>query len=231
LPGSAAFIYVTSVAQVAGGIAIQFRKTERLGALTLGIVYLLFSLTWVARIAAQPLVYDRWANAFERLALVAGAMVAYGAASPSVPYAKHICRAGMTLFGICVVSFMLEQAVHLGATAELVPKWLPPSQMFWAVATTIAFALAAFSILSRSKALLASRLLTLMLLIFGTTIWIPTLIADPSNHANWGETLETFAIAGSAWVLADFLGRESTRQNLGTRGRPVSLGRAQSSSS
>ncbi|MEO9170935.1 MAG: hypothetical protein ABI282_09010, partial [Candidatus Baltobacteraceae bacterium] len=170
LPGVAPFIYVTSVAQVIGGIAIQFRKTARLGALTLGIVYLLFALTWATRIIAQPLVYDRWGNVFERLAFVAGAMLVYGSASPSASYAKNICRAAVILFGICVVSFTLEQAAYLGPTAALVPKWLPPSRMFWAAATTIAFALAAVSILSGYKALLASRLLTLMLVIFGVVI-------------------------------------------------------------
>jgi hypothetical protein len=44
-----------------------------------------------------------------------------------------------------------------------------------------------------------------MLLIFGVTIWIPMLIAQPGQPENWSEGLETFAIAGAAWVIADFL--------------------------
>jgi hypothetical protein len=195
LPGGMAFVYLTSIAQGAGGVAIQFRRTTNLGALTLGVVYLVFALTWLPGIVAQPLVYNNWGSVFERLAFVAGALIVYGGAS------------GVPLFGACVVSFMLEQAFYLGATAGLVPKWLPPSQMFWAVTTTIAFGLAAISILSGYKALLASRLLTSMLVIFGIVVWIPILIADPSNHANWGETLETFAIAGVAWIVADFFGQ------------------------
>jgi len=55
-------------------------------------------------------------------------------------------------------------------------------------------------------ALLAARLLTIMLLIFGLIVWIPLLLSAPRSHTNWSETVETFAIAGTAWILADLLG-------------------------
>jgi hypothetical protein len=32
------------------------------------------------------------------------------------------------------------------------------------------------------------------------------LVSDPRNHTNWSETAETFAIAGTAWILAELLG-------------------------
>ena len=92
------------------------------------------------------------------------------------------------------------------ATAGLVPKWLPPSQMFWAVATTVLFALAAVALLTNRMALLATRLLTMMLVIFGLLVWVPLLLSDPHNYTNWSETAETFEIAGVAWILADLLG-------------------------
>ena len=55
-------------------------------------------------------------------------------------------------------------------------------------------------------ALLATRLLTTMILIFRLLVWIPLLRSAPRSHANWSETVETFAIAGTAWILADLLG-------------------------
>jgi len=108
--------------------------------------------------------------------------------------------------GICAASFTLEQAFYLGATANLVPKWLPPSQMFWAVTTTVFFGLAAVALLTNRVALLATRLLTMMLVMFGLLVWVPLLLSAPRNHTNWSETVETFAIAGTAWILADLLG-------------------------
>jgi hypothetical protein len=78
--------------------------------------------------------------------------------------------------------------------------------MFWAVTTTVLFALAAVALLTNRRALLATRLLTMMLVIFGLLVWVPLLLSDPHNHTNWSETTETFAIAGAAWILADLLG-------------------------
>ena len=115
-------------------------------------------------------------------------------------------RIGRILLGICAASFTLEQAIYLHATASLVPKWLPPSQMFWAAATTVLFALAAVALLTNRMALLATRLLTMMLVIFALLVWVPLLLSDPHSHTNWSENAETFAIAGAAWILADLLG-------------------------
>jgi hypothetical protein len=108
--------------------------------------------------------------------------------------------------GICAISFALEQAIYLNATTILVPKWLPPGQMFWAIATTVPFALAAVALFTNLMALLATRLLTIMLVSFGLLVWIPLLVSHPRSHTNWSEAAETFAIAGAAWILADLLG-------------------------
>ena len=210
LPGSAAFIVVTSVAQIIGGAAMLFRKTIVLGAIVLGVVYLAISLTFVPGVVAQPGVYASWGNVFYQLALVVGAAVAYGLASPSPPYAATLCRGAVMLFGLCNISFAIEQVEFLARTVSLVPKWIPPNGMFWAIATTIAFGLAGIALVVGYKSLLASRLLALMLLVFGVTIWIPILVADPKKHRNWSEGLETFAIAGVAWIVADFLGRRES---------------------
>ena len=115
-------------------------------------------------------------------------------------------RIGRILMGLCATSFTLEQAIYLHATASLVPKWIPPNQMFWAVTTTVLFALAALALLTNRMALLAARLLTAMVVIFGLLVWVPLVVSDPRNHTNWSEFAETFAIAGAAWILADLLG-------------------------
>jgi hypothetical protein len=69
---------------------------------------------------------------------------------------------------------------------------------------TVLFALAAVALLTNRMALLATRLLTMMLVIFGR---VPLLLSDPHNHTNWSENAETFGIAGAAWILADLLGK------------------------
>ena len=71
-----------------------------------------------------------------------GAAIVYSRLS-SAWAREMVNRIGRILLGICTASFSLEQGLYLGATANLVPKWLLPSQMFWAIATTVLFALAA----------------------------------------------------------------------------------------
>jgi hypothetical protein len=199
------FLYIAAAAQILGGIAIQFPRTAKMGAAVLGVTYLVLALLYVPRIVARPQVYDRWGNFFEWFSLVIGPAIVYGRLSRGSP--KTLGRIACILLGVCVASFTVEQAIHLGDTASLVPKWFPPSQMFWAVATTFAFGLAAVALLTNRMALLATRLLTAMLVIFGLLVWVPILFSDPHSQANWSETIETFAIAGVAWILADLHGQ------------------------
>ncbi len=198
-------VYAASAAQILGGVAIQFRRTVKTGAAVLGAGYLVFVLLCLPGIVAKPQIYNSWGNFFEQFSLLTGAAIVYARWS-SVWSQERLNRIGRTLLGICAASFTLEQALYLQATASLVPKWLPPSQMFWAVATTVFFALSATALLTNRMALLATRLLTLMLVIFGLLVWVPLLLSDPHSRTNWSEGAETFAIAGAAWILADLLG-------------------------
>ena len=198
------FAYAASAAQIFGGATIQFRRTAKIGAAVLGAVYLVIALLSVPQIIATPRVFSPWGNFFNQFAMVTGAAIVYGRLSSALAPQK-LDRIGRILFGVCTVSFTLYQALYLDLTAALVPKWFPPNQMFWAVATTVTFALAAMALLVNRLALLATRLLTLMLVSFGLLVWIPLLFSDPHTHSSWTETAETFAIAGAAWILADLL--------------------------
>jgi hypothetical protein len=198
-------VYAAAAALLFGGAAIPFRRTSKTGAAVLGAVYLVFALQCVPRIVATPQIYNSWGNFFEQFSLVTGAAIVYARLS-SAWSRETRNRIGRILLGICAASFTLEQAIYIHATAILVPKWLPPNQMFWAVTTTVLFALAAVALLTNRMALLATRLLTMMLVIFGLLVWVPLLLSDPHDHTNWSENAETFAIAGAAWILADLLG-------------------------
>ena len=190
-------IYAAAGAQIFGGAAIQFRRTAKTGAVVLGAVYLAFALLCVPGIVAAPRIYNSWGNFFEQLSLVTGPAIVYARWS-SAWSRETLNRIGRILLGMCAASFTLEQAFYLGATAHLVPKWLPLNQMFWAVTTIVLFALAALALLMNRMALLAARLLTMMLVIFGLLVWVPLVLADPHSHTNWSENVETFAIAGTA---------------------------------
>jgi hypothetical protein len=198
-------VYAAAAALLFGGAAIQFRRTAKAGAAVLGAAYLVFVLLSVPGIVAEPQIYNSWGNFFEQFSLLSGAAIVYARLSSAWP-PETLTRIGRILLGICAASFTLEQAIYLDATAKFVPKWVPPTQMFWAVTTTVFFALAAVALLTNRMALLASRLLTMMVVSFGLLVWIPLVFSNPHNHTNWSENAGTFEIAGAVWILADILG-------------------------
>jgi len=211
VPHREILVYIAAAIELFGGVAIQWPRTARIGALALGSLYLFFALMWVPHIAAEPLVYDRWGNFFEQFSLVSGALIVYATVGRSdSERAPRTARIGYIFFGICVVSFTLEQLFYLSGTASFVPKWIPPGQMFWAITTTIALGLAAIALLSGRVALPASRLLTMMLIGFGLLVWLPAPFADPHKIISWAGNAQNLAITGAAWIVADFLGQKAS---------------------
>jgi len=191
-------------ALITGGIGIQYPRTARLSAVVLVIVYLCFSLACIPGIIAAENIYDRFGGSFFLFfSLLCGAIALYAATEANAARAVVFGRLAGLGLGVCAISFTLGQALLLRDTASLVPKWIPPNQMFWAILTTVAFGLAAIAILINRQARLAIRLMTLMLALFGVMVWVPRLIAHPKAHFNWSECVLTFLITGAAWVVAD----------------------------
>lgn len=225
MPHREILVYIAAGIELFGGIAIQWRKTARVGALSLAIMYLAWALLWVPHIIRKPRVYDGYGNFFEQFSIFSAALLVVACfENNGIPAIRNsvenhralaperlphliLARLGYIFFGICVVSFTLEQLFYLRGTASFVPKWIPPGQMFWAVATTIFFALASIALLSGHFALLASRLLTVMIVGFQLLIWLPAPFADPHRLINWAGNAQNLAIAGSAWIVADYLNR------------------------
>jgi hypothetical protein len=191
-------------AQIAGGIGVLYPRTARLASVVLCVVYLCFSLACIPDIIAASNIYDRFGGSFFLFfSLFCGAFAVYAAAERDGAKAILLGRVARLGLGICAISFTLGQALLLRQTAQLVPKWIPPNQMFWAVLTTIAFALAAIAILANRRARLAIRLMALMLGFFGVLVWVPHLIARPQAHFIWSECALTFLVAGAAWAVAE----------------------------
>jgi uncharacterized membrane protein YphA (DoxX/SURF4 family) len=193
------------IAQILGGIAIAIPPAARAGSVLLCAVYALFALTCIPGIVAHPAVFGQYDAFFEQFSLLSGALALYAVTGPNALGSTALGRAARIGFGLSAVSFTLAQAIYLHPTARLVPAWIPPNQMFWAILTTVAFALAAVAILVNIQALLAIRLLTAMLAGFGVLVWVPLLVAHGSVHGFWSEFALTVLITGAAWVVGDAL--------------------------
>lgn len=190
------------IALIAGGIGALYPRTARLGSVVLGVVYACFALACVPDIIAAANIYDKYGGSFfVFFSLFCGAIALCAAAQAGSGRAVLFGRVARLGLGVCAISFTLGQALLLRDTAHLVPKWIPPNQMFWAGLTTIAFALAALALLINQQAKLAARLMTVMLVLFAVLVWIPLLIAHPRAHFSWSECVLTLLVAGAAWMV------------------------------
>jgi uncharacterized membrane protein YphA (DoxX/SURF4 family) len=220
VPHRGILIYLMATIEILGGVAVLWPRTARAGAVALGTVYFTFASLGVPLIIKDPLIYNGYGNFFEQFSFVSGAMILYACCGASATArTARLAQIGYYSFEICVVSFGLEQLFYLSQTASLVPKWIPLGQMFWAKATTAAFALAAIALLTGFMARLAAGLTTAMLVGFGLLVWLPALFANRHSFVNWSEGAETLGIAATGWIVADFLGQRGSAKSA-----PASLG-------
>jgi hypothetical protein len=194
---------VSSSFKLRGGLGCSTQRPRVWRRFVLGIIYLLFSLACIPGILVAPAVYVHYLSFFEQFSLLSGAIALYAATEANAAWAIAFGRVPHLGIGVGAISFTLSQILYLPATADLVPKWIPPNQTFWAILTTIAFALAAIAILINRQARLAIRLMTLMLALFGVLVWVPCLIAHAKAHLNRSEFALTFLITGALWMVAD----------------------------
>ncbi|MGA9304014.1 MAG: hypothetical protein WBW31_01295 [Candidatus Sulfotelmatobacter sp.] len=195
--------YLTAVIELAGGIALLWPRTARIGALTLTIVYSVFTLIWVPKAFVNLGDYGSIGNVFEEFSLVAAGLVLCAIFSPAGSYLARRRHFFVLLFGICPISFGIVHIVDMPGLLGMIPGWLPPARVFWAYTTTLGFFGAAVAILTGIMAPFAARLLTAEIVIFELLVWIPKLSAEPRNHFNWAGNAICIALAGASWTVSD----------------------------
>jgi uncharacterized membrane protein YphA (DoxX/SURF4 family) len=195
--------YLTAVIELAGGISLLVPRTARPGALTLTVVYSIFTLIWVPGAFQNLGNYDPIGNVFEECSLVAGGLVLCAILSPAGSTLARRRHFFVLLFGICPISFGIVHIKDMPGLLDAIPAWLPPARMFWAYVTTLGFFGAAVAILTGILAPVAARLLTAEIVIFEFLFWIPNVSAGPRNHFNWAGNAICIAIAGASWVVSD----------------------------
>ena len=211
VPLRAPLAYLTAFIELAAGLALLWRRTARAGALTLTVVYSVFTLLWVPQALVNLGDYNSIGNVFEEFSLVAAGLVLYAILSPAGSSIARLQPFFALLFGICPISFGIVHIVDMPGLLGAIPGWLPPARMFWAYTTTLGFFGAAVAILTGILAPLASRLLIAETLIFELLFWIPQLPAGLHNHFIWSGNAISIAISGAIWVVSDSICQAAKR--------------------
>jgi uncharacterized membrane protein len=207
-PERTVLAYAAAAFMLVAAVAIQWRRSAAWGAAALTVYYTLIVVIlmngrlWLKQYAG----YGIYEGLAEQVAIAAAALIVYATNVPlNAALAARLKRVGRLVFGLCALVWGGAHFVYMNFTAPLVPKWLPPSQVFWGYATGVCFMLAGLALLTGVRARLAAILLTAMLAIFAVLIHTPTLIADHRKPFNWSESAINLALIGAAWVVADSL--------------------------
>ncbi len=215
-PARTALAYAAAVVMTAAAAAVEWRRTAAWGAAALTVYYTLIVVILMnGRLLLRDYaVYVTYENIVMQLSIAAAGLIIYATAAKidaaqaaRLSRLAGLARLGRLAFGVCCVVFGGAHFAYLKYTASLVPKWLPPTQVFWTYATGIAFVAAGIAILTGVQARLAAILLTAMLAIFGVLVNGRILLGNLSIHENWTESAVNLAVVGAAWVVADSLRR------------------------
>jgi uncharacterized membrane protein YphA (DoxX/SURF4 family) len=207
-PARIALAYAAGTFMLVASAAVEWRRTVAWGAAALTVYYgLIVVLLMDGRVVLHHYSeFIAYSNAAEQLAIAAGGLIVYAASARiESALAQRLTRLGQLTFGVCAVLFGGAHFFYMNFTAPLVPKWLPPTQEFWAYATGIGFIAAGVALLTGVQARLAAILLTAMLASFTLLVHRPMLLADPSKHMIWIENATNLAVMGAAWVVAHSL--------------------------
>jgi uncharacterized membrane protein len=220
VPGQHILAYVAGVWLIAAGFALLWRRSVRIGAAASAIVYLIFVAFWLFRYSAGihalgwriDVLLGVSFGLGQQLLLVAPAVIIYASSttSPDSPLQARATIAARWMLGLPPIVFGLLHLIGIHVFASIVPKWIPFGN-FWAALTGIAFLLAGVAICSGIKAVLAARLLALMLLLFEGLVEVPPIFVRLHNQPTWGAAVYNLAAIGAYWIFAEFLARHADR--------------------
>lgn len=214
VPGAHIFALLVGLALVVGGICVLYRRTARIGAPILAVVYALFAIFYLPRFITAPHYLGQHVSVYvsvlvgvcqQVIVICAAALIAAASDGGTSSRNDRLTRTVRWAFGLSVMVFGCNHLLSIRASAPFVPGWMPLGPSFWVAFTGVAFVLAGIAVIIRFADVLAARLLSVMLLVFSSTTLASFLIAAPKMEGNWGANTYNIVAAASAWILADWL--------------------------
>jgi uncharacterized membrane protein len=209
-PAQGMIARLCSIISLVTGLGLLVRRTAVAAAGAL-LVYLLLWITVVKVpvILRMPFVGASWESCGETAALAAAAWVLFARLAagwnrrlPKFAVGERGLLIGRSLYGLALISFGLGHFAYLKATADLVPDWLPAHTAL-AFTTGLSYIAAGMALLAGVFARLAATLSAVQIGLFTLLVWLPLVAAGSADAATWSETVISWALTMSGWVVAD----------------------------
>ena len=205
--------YIAGMSLIAAGLAMLWRRSEKIGAAASAIIYSIFVALWLTRYYAGihtlgwriDVILGVSFGLAQQLMLVAAAALIYvSTTSPDSLLQKRVPIAARWMLGLPPILFGLFHLIGIRVFATIVPQWMGFGY-FWAGLTGVAFLLAGLAICSGIRDVLALRLLALMLLLFDALVEMPPIFIRLHDQPTWGAAVYNLPAIGACWIFAEFL--------------------------
>jgi uncharacterized membrane protein len=210
MPAHTFWVHLVGMALIAAALSITLKTQSRLAATLLGAMLCCFVLMiHVPNIVADAGNRILWAVGLRDIAFSGGAFAFAGSQMSTnrrggAPLLVTVAR---FLIGIPAMFFGVEHFLHptyapgvpLG---KIIPEWIP-GRLFWAYLAGAVLIAAGLCILVNKKTRLAATYLGVMILLLVLFVYLPILIASPSDIVSVNYFFDTLAFSGAVLVLGD----------------------------
>ena len=206
LPARTVLAYGAAVLMAFAGAAVEWRRTMAWGsaALTAYFAFVVVVMMYGHVLLDHYAEFSTYEGLAVQLAIALGGLIVFvESANLDAALATRLKKLARLTFGVCLLVFGAAHFEYLNPTAALVPKWILPSQQFWAAATGLFHIAAGLALLTGVQARHAAISLTIMFALFTPLVHAPMLLADPSSYWIWSENATNIALTGVAWIVAD----------------------------
>jgi uncharacterized membrane protein len=213
-PAPVFWVYLVGIALIAAALSITVQMQSSLAATLLGAMFFSFVvLIDVSGILAHPGNRIFWALGLRELAFSGGALAYAGSPGTSgrargVP---GLVTVGRFFVAIPAVFYGVEHFLHpefapgvpLG---KIIPVWIP-GRLAWAYLAGVVLVAAGGALIVNQKARMAATCLGIMILLLVLFVYLPMLVASPTDLESLNYFFDTLLFSGAILVLAEALNK------------------------
>jgi uncharacterized membrane protein len=202
IPFREALAYLSAGLLILGGIGLLVPRTVRPAAIILLILFGIYDAIYLGKMVWPRPDIAPLLGVAEQSSVVVGCWALLLRMRDGRPGQAVLAR---IVFGVCSILFGLAHFVSLKITASMVPAWMPPDQVFWAMATGVGHFAVGLALISNRIAVPATRIGALMYVCFAIFSWLLGALVHPTEWLRWAGAAISLCMAASLWLVGDLL--------------------------